>query len=101
MAFSADHIIWVDFETASKADLKTAGTLRYVAEASTIAIVLAYAIGDGPALAWHMDGGILDWDDAPDDLCIAFDQGLTLAAWNAGFDSAVWNYATHNFPFLE
>ena len=98
--FNAGDIIWIDFEVASPVDLKAAGTFRYAADASTRAIVLAYAIGDGPALAWHADGAILDWDNAPDDLRAAFDRGATFAAWNASFDAAIWNYATLGFPFL-
>ena len=98
--FNAGDIIWVDFEVASAVDLKAAGTFRYAADASTRAIVLAYAIGDGPARVWHADGAILDWDNAPDDLRAAFDRGATFAAWNASFDAAVWNYATLGFPFL-
>ena len=101
MTFSADQIIWADFETrAPEVDLKAVGTLRYVAEASTSAIVLAYAIGDAPALSWHADGAILDWDNAPDHLRDAFNRGAIIAAWNASFDSAVWNYATLGFPLL-
>jgi DNA polymerase bacteriophage-type len=99
--FKADDLIWMDFEVYGGAlDLKAAGTFRYVAEASTRAIVLAYAIGDAPALTWHADGAILDWDNAPDDLRAAFERGATFAAWHAGFDAAVWNYATLGFPFL-
>jgi DNA polymerase len=99
--FSADDIVWIDFEVAApEVDLKAAGTCRYVATASTHAIILAYAIGDAPALAWHADGAILDWDHAPDDLRARVSQGAILAAWNASFDSAVWNYATLAFPFL-
>ena len=29
----------------------------------------------------------------------AVESGTTLAAWNAGFDLAIWNYATIGFPF--
>jgi hypothetical protein len=65
-------IVWLDFEAASTLDLKAVGTLRYAADAATRAIVLAYAIGAAPALAWHADGAILDWDSAPDDLRAAF-----------------------------
>jgi DNA polymerase len=101
MTFSADQIVWFDFEArALRVDLKAVGTLRYVAEASTSAIVLAYALGDAPALTWHADGAILDWDNAPNDLRAAFDRGATFAAWNASFDTAAWNYATLGFPFL-
>jgi DNA polymerase bacteriophage-type len=99
--FNASDLVWIDFEVFGGAlDLKAAGAFRYVAEASTRAIVLAYAIGNSPALSWHADGAILDWDNAPDDLRNAFEHGATLGAWNAGFDAAVWNYATLGFPFL-
>ena len=39
---------WFDFEAASLRDLKAVGTFRYATDASTRAIVLAYAVGDGP-----------------------------------------------------
>ena len=91
---------WFDIEAASLRDLKAVGTFRYATDVSTRAIVLAYALGDGPVRAWHADGAILDWDRAPDDLRAAFDRGGTGAAWNASFDSAVWNYATLGFPLL-
>src|SRR5262245_60573902 len=99
--FDIGDLLWADFEVfGGPLDLKAVGTFRYVAEASTRAIVLAYAIGDAPALTWHADGAILDWDNAPDDLRAAFERGATFAAWNASFDAAVWNYAALGFPFL-
>jgi DNA polymerase len=98
--FSGDDLIWLDFEVASTLDLKAVGTLCYVADVSTRAIVLAYAVGDAPARTWHADGAILDWNNAPNDLSAAVAGGATFAAWNASFDSAVWNYATLGFPFL-
>jgi DNA polymerase len=99
--FNTNDLIWVDFEVyGGPLDLRAAGTFRYVAEASTRAIVLAYAIGGAPALTWHADGAILDWDNAPDDLRAAFERGATFAAWHASFDAAVWNYATLGFPLL-
>jgi DNA polymerase len=96
--FNAADLLWIDFEVASVLDLKAAGTVRYAADPSTRAIVLAYADGDGPVCVWH--GAVLDWNDAPDDLRAAFDHGATLAAWNASFDSAIWNYSTLGFPLL-
>ena len=99
--FNTGDLIWADFEVyGGPLDLKAAETFRYVAEASTRALVLAYAIGNAPALTWHADGAILDWDNAPDDLRAAFERNATLAAWNASFDAAIWNYATLGFPFL-
>ena len=99
--FSSNDLIWIDFEVyGGPLDLKAAGTFSYVAAASTRAIVLAYALGGAPAQTWHADGAILDWDDAPDELRVAFERGATFAAWNASFDAAVWSYATLGFPFL-
>jgi DNA polymerase len=99
--FNVDELIcWLDFESASALDLKAAGTFRYANDVSTRAIVLAYAIGSAPALTWHAGGAILDWDHAPSDLRVAFERDATIAAWNAAFDSAIWNYATLGFPFL-
>src|SRR5215831_7664663 len=99
--FNAGDLTWLDFEVYGGAlDLKAAGAFRYVAETSTRAIVLAYAIGSAPALTWHADGAILDWDCAPDELRAAFERSTTFAAWNASFDAAVWNFATLGFPFL-
>jgi hypothetical protein len=98
--FSVDDLLWADFETASAVDLKAAGTVRYASDASTRAIALAYATGGATAHTWHADGAILDWDNAPDDLRDAVARGAIIAAWNASFDSAVWNYATLGFPFL-
>ena len=98
--FNASDLTWIDFESASALDLKADGTLRYAADISTRAIVLAYAIGDAPALTWHSDGAILDWDHATHDLRAAFNRGATFAAWNASFDAAAWNYMTLGFPFL-
>jgi DNA polymerase len=100
--FSADDIGWIDFEVfGGLLNLKAAGTFCYATAASTRAIVLAYAIGGAPAQTWHADGAILEWDYAPDELRTAFERRTPFAAWNAGFDSAIWNYATLGFPLLE
>jgi hypothetical protein len=98
--FDAGDILWVDFESKSALDLKAAGAFCYVNDRATRAIVLAYAIGNARARTWHSHGAILDWNDAPSDLREALERGMILAAWNASFDSAVWNYASLEFPFL-
>ena len=98
--FSVDELIWLDFESTSALNLKAVGTVRYAADASTRAIVLAYAIGSAPPLTWHADGAILDWNHAPSHLRDAFARGAKIAMWNASFDAAIWNYATLGFPFL-
>lgn len=98
--FDVRDLIWIDFETAGTVDLRSAGAIRYASDPATRAIVLAYALGDGPARTWDAAGEILDWDHAPDDFRAAFDRGMILAAWNASFDSAVWNFSTLAFPFV-
>jgi DNA polymerase len=100
--FSVNDLDWFDFEVAATLDLKAAGTFQYATDTSTRAIVLAYAVGDGPALSWEANGAILNWDCAPSHLRGAFARRTKpKAAWNASFDSAVWNYSTLGFPFLE
>jgi DNA polymerase len=80
--------------------MNDSGAFAYASDPSTRAIVLAYAVGDGPALTWHADGAILDWDHAPEALRAAVASGAILAAWNASFDSAVWHYAMLGSPEL-
>jgi DNA polymerase len=99
--FGAADLLWIDFEVASGRDLKAAGTLPYATDISTRALVLAFAVGNEPARTWQVDDGTaLDWNHAPDHLRGAFTRGRKIAAWNASFDSAIWNYATLEFPFL-
>jgi DNA polymerase bacteriophage-type len=98
MLKSAD-LIFIDFEALGRgADLKADGSYKYAATAD--AIVLAFAVGDSPVQIWHANGQILDWDHAPHDLRAAFEGGAKFVAWNATFDSAIWNYSTLGFPFL-
>ncbi len=103
--FAAADRGWFDFETRSNTDIK-AGTYRYATEAD--AIVLAYAIGDGPvyhAEVIDFDHGPLQWDDLPLDFRLFHDRvergEAVWIAWNAGFDRAIWNYATTGFPEMQ
>ena len=97
---ASDDLVFIDFESAAAGlDIKAIGTPAYSAMAE--AIVCAFAIGDGSAQVWHAGGAILDWNDAPAELKRAFENGALLAAWNASFDSMIWNYSTLGFPFLE
>jgi DNA polymerase len=99
MLSSAD-LNFFDFETRGRGlDLKAVGTTAYATTAE--AIVCAFAVGEAPAQVWHAEGAILDWNDAPAALKRRFDDGALMAAWNAAFDSTIWNYATLGFPFLE
>lgn len=101
----ADTIGWIDFETRSKLDLKETGAYRYAVEAD--AIVMAYAIGTGPATTVSVGafGAPLHWDTMPREIHAHHARVLAgkaiWAAWNAGFDKAIWNYATIGFPLLR
>lgn len=92
-------IIFADFETRAgpaAPNLRTAGAYRYAHAAD--AIVLAYAIEDGPVRVVSKGGAALSWADLPE-LHDLFEEA-TFVAWNAGFDRAVWNYSLIDSPFL-
>lgn len=103
--FALADIGFIDFESRSKTDIK-AGTYRYAQDAD--AIVLAYAIGDVPAAA-HVNkdlrGRVLNWEGVPQAIKRHHARVLrgeaVWAAWNAGFDKAIWNYSTVNFPDMQ
>ena len=103
--FAASQLGWIDFESKSETDIRQAGAVRYATEAD--AVILAYAIGDGPVGTWAVKGfpATLEWGSAPEPLRRHHERVIAgeavWAAWNAGFDRAVWNYATSGFPQLE
>jgi DNA polymerase len=103
--FDPATIGWVDFETRNAVtDLKMAGAYRYSLDA--IPIICSYAIGDGPVKKITRWQG-LRWRDMPEDfqthhfnVRMHADKGCMWAAWNAGFDKAIWNYAS-DFTEME
>lgn len=84
-------LIFLDFETHSNLNLKTVGSAKYAASCS--ALVLAYAIGDGPVHTVEHRGAPVFWKSAPPDLKHAVSEGFPIVAWNAGFDMQVWEHA--------
>jgi DNA polymerase len=103
--FAHDAIGFLDFETVSRTqELKAAGTYRYAVEAD--AIIAAFAIGNAPTrtIAVTDFPASLRWSDMPEDFRahhLRVQRGEAVwAAWNAGFDKAIWNYCT-DFPPLE
>jgi hypothetical protein len=101
--FAPDDIGFIDFESKSQSNLAIAGTYRY---ARTVdALVLAYAIGDAPVRVVERGGQPLHWNDLPIEVRAHHDRVMagkaTWAAWNAGFDKAIWNYSTIGFPLLQ
>ena len=50
---SAGQMIWIDFETRSECDLKTAGVYNYARHPSTEVICMSWAYDDGPVRTWR------------------------------------------------
>ena len=46
-------MIWLDFETRSECDLKTAGVYNYARHPTTEVLCMSYAVGDGMAQTWR------------------------------------------------
>lgn len=108
-AFEPAEVGYLDFETRSPTlDLRQVGAYRYATEAE--AIVLSYAIGPDaepppPAAVHDFKSGPLAWARMPDAVKRHHDRVMAgeaiWAAWNAGFDRAIWNYATLDFPEMR
>ncbi len=103
--FAPADIGWIDFETRSDTDIKS-GAYRYATEAD--AIVLAFAIGDAPPASvavYEFNGVPLRWTDMPASVLNHHERVIRgeaiWAAWNSGFDRAIWNFSTLGFPKLE
>jgi DNA polymerase len=103
--FKIEDIGFLDFETKSETDIKAAGATRYATESD--AIIAAYAIGEYPVHTAALPdfNRPLMWSDMPDEFRAHHQRVVegkaVWAAWNAGFDRAIWNYATVGFPFME
>ena len=102
--FGLDQIGWIDFETKGPENLKAAGATRYATSAD--ALILAYAIGAGPVKTVQARAGdTLDLADLPTELLAhhakVMHGNAVWAAWNMGFDRAIWNYACKALPLLE
>jgi DNA polymerase bacteriophage-type len=94
-------LCFFDFETrAGEAapDLKLCGTYRYAESAD--AIILAYALDDGPVQVVEKNGAALSFRDFPTELQEHFLSGGLFVAWNASFDRCIWNHALRDSPFL-
>lgn len=85
--------VHLDFETRSAAPFgKNTGkhgvnACQYSLHPTTQVIWASYAMGDGPVKQWRAYRG----DPFPDDLREAVEQGVVIAAHNAGFENHIWN----------
>lgn len=74
----------VDFETASKVDLRKAGVWRYAEDPSTFLLCMSWAIDDGPIRSWKPG------DKLPVEFLDHVRSGGEVHAWNAVFEIAIW-----------
>ena len=72
-------MIWIDFETKSACDLKTAGVYNYAQHGTTEVLCMAYAIDDGEVQLWT-EGPLPDF------------AGHQIRAWNAAFERLIFWY---------
>jgi len=87
--------ISIDFETYSECDIKTAGGYNYAAHPSTEVICMAWAIDDEDPQLW------VPGQAFPEELIEAVNaDDLSLWAWNAAFERAVWHhqFMARRFP---
>lgn len=85
-------MIHTDFEAFSKVSIRDVGAYRYAMDPSTEALLLSWAIGDGPVETWRCD---IDLPVCPPDLVDAINGGAMFAAWNAQMERAMWHFIMH------
>lgn len=82
-------ILFNDFETFSRAELKDVGGYRYARDPSTRALMCAYAFDDEKVQQWVPARG----EKMPRDLRDAIrDPDVIKSAWNAPFEKVIWEY---------
>jgi hypothetical protein len=87
-AAASSHVQYVlhrDYETRSRAILKTVGAQRYAADPSTEVLCACYAAGDGEVRLWRPDH-----DPVPIEFVLAAEnQNWLAAAHNDSFEAAI------------
>lgn len=79
-------IVHLDFETRSKADLRTVGVYRYAEDPSTEVLSVAWAVDGGPVKAARVLGA--EW---PAELIeLAENPEAVFSAHNANFERRIW-----------
>jgi DNA polymerase len=88
--------LFIDFETRSPVDLKTAGLMRYARDPQTEVLMMSWAIGDDPVQLWRQGEPI------PHRVVVHIASGGIVVAHNAQFELAIWNYVMrrHGWPYL-
>jgi DNA polymerase len=80
-------MIWLDFETRSHCDLKSAGVYNYAQDLSTEVLCMSYAVDDGEVLTWLPGQPLPDF------------TGHRIMAHNAAFERLIcWYVLQVNIP---
>ena len=82
-------MIWLDFETRSECDLKTAGVYNYARHPTTEVLCMSYAVDDGPVQTWR-----------PGQLLPVLTTQIR--AHNAAFERLIfWHVLKHKIPLEQ
>ena len=82
-------ILWCDYETRSKLNLKKCGLDRYIKDPSTEILMMAYAFDDEPVKMWCAWAG----EAMPEELRAALiDPTVKKGAWNYNFERDCTEY---------
>lgn len=79
-----------DFETRSVADLEQVGLDNYASHKTTQALMLSWAVDNGPVQLWqpHLHG-----PEIPEEVReLLLDAGVIKVAWNTPFERAIWRH---------
>ena len=92
--------IHLDFETYSPTNLKESGAFRYAEDPDTQALILAYSIGDGPAIGVDISSSEAFIPEVLHPLFDAIDKGIPVCAHNAQFERLIWTKVLLHFPVV-
>lgn len=94
-----EPFVVVDFETASKCNLKKTGAWRYAEDPSTEVLCLVFQYHDWDAAGvWTPD---TEWLDAQMLHGLVEDPNCRFVAHNAGFEQAIWHHVMKRHGFAE
>jgi len=80
-------MLWLDFETRSRCDLKAKGVYNYAQDMSTEVLCMSYAFDDGEVVTWLPGQPLPDF------------TGQTIYAHNAAFERLIfWYVLQKNYP---
>jgi DNA polymerase len=88
--------VWIDFETASECDLKTAGVYNYARHPSTRVLCMAYARDNGEVKIWRPG------DKFPERIWMAQHNPIRISAHNAAFERLIfWHVLNVRIPLEQ